>query len=234
MASAGRLLTLEREFERSFVANERAVAREPQGWPASLIFFHLAQWRERLRGALSDFHAGREYKPPPQNIDEFNDRELAMGHRVPLSQAVTRADAALAALIDLSETVGDQPFTWNLTRTTGDALVRNSYMHPRVHLSAYLRENGEIAGAQQLVEETAHDLRELWPRPLILGAALFNLAAARVAQGRKDEALELLEEAAPMRPDLAEAAAGDPDLAPLKDDERFEKMIGTRSSMERA
>ena len=59
----------------------------------------------------------------------------------------------------------------------------------------------------------------------ILGAALYNLAGLRAAQRRVDEALDLLEEALPMRPDLRAGAADERDLAPLRDSQRFRAII---------
>jgi len=220
-----RLLEIERDLERSFVAEESALAREPKGWPASLIMFHIARWRERLRSGLTDFDAGRPYTPPPANIDEFNDQELPSGRDLTLKETSARADAELEALTGLIAKVGDQPFNWNLARTTGDALVRNSYFHPRMHISEYWHENGGNDRAHDLIETTATDLREMWPAPLILGAALYNLACVRAGQDRQGEALDLLEEAAPMRPDLCAAAARDSDLADLRDEPRLQTLV---------
>lgn len=224
---ASRLLDVERELERSFVEEETALDREPKGWPAALIMFHLAAWRERLRRGLTDFHAGRTYTPPPANINEFNDAELPSGKGVSLEDSSGRADAALAALIELSPKLGNQPFKWGLTTTTGDALVRNSYFHPRVHIAAYWQENGEDARAHRLVETTVTELRDMWPSPVIMGAGLYNLAGVRAKQGRSSDALDLLEEAAPMRPDLRTAAADDSDLASLRDEPRFRGLVQT-------
>lgn len=217
---------MERDLERTFAADEAALARESKGWPAALIFFHVAQWRERLRDALTSFEAGRDYAQPG-SVDELNDRELPGGHGVPLSETSARADELLGALMGLSASLGDRPFKWTLTETTGDAVVRNSYFHPRIHFTAYWQQNGEAQRAHELVERTAQELRDLWPSPVILGAGLYNLATVRVAQGRKDEALALLEEAAPMRPDIVKNARMDPDLATLKGNPRFEALTGS-------
>ena len=225
MKDAGRLLEMERELERSFVTEEAALVREPKGWPAALIMFHVAQWRERLRIGLADFDAGRPYTPPPANINEFNDQELPAGRGLTLEETSARADAALGALIELSAKVGDQPFAWGLTQTTGDALVRNSYLHPRLHISEYWHEHGGNDRAHRLIESTVDVLREMWPSPLILGAGLYNLAGVRAGENRRDEALDLLEEAAPMRPDLRAVAAQDSDFAGLRDEPRFLALV---------
>lgn len=227
MADANQLLEVERELERSFAVDEGALGREPKGWPPSLIFFHCAQWRGRLRDALVAFEAGHEYAQPG-NVDELNDRELPSGDGMSLIDAAAHADSLLGELMVLSGRLVDRYFQWTITRTCGDAIVRNSYFHPRVHLTEYLHANGEDRRAHQLAENTVGELRELWPAPVILGAGLYNLAAARVTQERHDLALDLLEEAAPMRPDILLRAPGDPDLAPLKGNPRFEALTAQR------
>ena len=231
MGDAGRLLTIERDLERSFADEEQRLARVPVGWPPAVIFFHVAQWRERLRSALAEFAAGRQHAQPG-NVDEINDREIPMGHDLPLSQVAARAESELSELIQLYAATGDREFRWTLTSTTGDAVVRNSYFHPRLHISAYWRQNGDERRAHQLLENTVVALRELWPSPFILGTGLYNLATARVAQGRNDEALGLLEEARPMRPDIVERAASDADLAALRGHPRFERLARPGSAVE--
>jgi hypothetical protein len=63
--------------------------------------------------------------------------------------------------------------------------------------------------------------------PLIMATVRYNLACARAHQGRADEALTLLAEVFPTRPDMRQAAADDPDLAPLRDNPRFHELIKT-------
>jgi hypothetical protein len=229
MSAATRLLESEREIEKRFVADARASATEPKGWPATLIMFHIGQWRGRLRKAFADVQAGHPFTPPPANIDEFNDLELPAGVGVSLDAAATRADAEMTSLIELVEAIGERPFKWSLTHTSTEAVLRNSYIHPRNHIAAYLSENGDKPAAHVLFEETAHDLRKAAAPRFILGTALCNLARARVEQGRLDEALDLLEEGAPMRPDLRPSFASDPDLAALKNNPRFQSIIALKA-----
>jgi tetratricopeptide (TPR) repeat protein len=226
MSAVRRLLESERETERRFVADARAGETNPKGWPAALIMFHVAMWRERLRKAFDAVQAGRPYAPIPANIDDLNDVELPTGAGVSLDEAAARADAELASLIQLAQAIGERPFKWGLTSTSTEAVLRNSYVHPRNHIAAYLSENGDKPAAHLLFEEAANELRDAPAPNLILGAALCNLAGARVEQERLDEALDLFEEGLSMRPDLRPILAADPDLAVLKNDPRFQSIIG--------
>jgi hypothetical protein len=225
MTDVRKALESEREMEREFVAEARRSENAPKGWPAALVMFHVCMWRERLRNALTDVLEGRAYTPPPANIDEVNDAELAGGLGVALVDIAERADVLLASLIKLWEDLGERPFKWSTNNTTREAILRNSYIHPRNHIVAYLKENGNPAEAQRLLEDAASELRMCGAPPLVLGAALYNLAGVRVAQDRIDDALELLVEAFMMRPDMKEAAPKDMDLEALHDNPGFKALV---------
>jgi hypothetical protein len=214
-------------MERDFVAEVRKSEKQPKGWPAALILFHISMWRERLRNALTDLRDGRPYPPPPQNIDEVNDAEVASGLGVSLADISDRSDTLLTSLIALSEQLGERPFKWFTASNTTEALLRNSYIHPRNHIVDYLKENGDDAGAYRLVEEAVSEMRDVSAPPLALGAVLYNLAGVRATEGRLDEAIELLKEALPMRPDMKAGASTDSDLATLRDDARFKELISS-------
>lgn len=226
MSAVSRLLESEREIERRFVAGARANETQPKGWPAALVMFHIAQWRVRLRNAFADVDAGRPYTPIPASIDEVNDVELPAGAGVSLDEAATRAEVELASLIQLTQAIGERPFKWDLAGTSTEAVLRNSYVHPRNHIAEYLSENGDRPAAHLLFEDAATELRDASAPHLILGAALCNLAVARVEQGRLDEALDLFDEGLRMRPDLGAVIQADPDLARLKSDPRFQSIMG--------
>jgi tetratricopeptide (TPR) repeat protein len=218
-------LEAQRKVEQEFVAEALQREVQPKGWPAALVMFHLSMWRERLRNALTEFRHARPYTTPPENIDEVNDAELASGIGTPLTDAAARSDKLLTELIALAGELGDRPFKWFTASSTGEALLRNSYVHPRNHIAEYLKENGDQAAAQRLVEDGASEMRAIAAPPFILGATLYNLAAVRAAQGRLDDALDLLEEAIPMRPDAVLLAAADGDFAALRDNARFKALV---------
>jgi hypothetical protein len=224
MTDVRKALEAEREMEREWVQEAVKSESAPKGWPAALNLFHICMWRERLSNALTDVREGRAYTPPPGDVDEANDAELPGGLGVALADIAERSDVLLASLLELWDELGERPFKWYTNNTTTEAILRNSYIHPRNHIVEYLKENGDPAGAQRLIEEAASEMREVSAPPLALGAALYNLACVRVAQDRLDDALELLIEAFPMRPDMKEAAAKDPELEPLHDNPGFKAL----------
>jgi tetratricopeptide (TPR) repeat protein len=219
-----RLLESELVMERQFAADAKAETPHPTGWPAALLLVHVATWREQLLIGLSQAEDGGEPQPPG-NVDEFNAVELTRGAGVQLADAVARSEERLAELIDRWKTMGDRPFHWYVARTTGEALVRNSYSHPRNHIAEHFIELGNPDRGHQLYEETAAELRKAGAPGHTLGAAIYNLACARVAEGRHHDALRLLEEAIRLRDDLRTTAAGDPDLEPLRDNPQFQAVV---------
>jgi tetratricopeptide (TPR) repeat protein len=227
MTDLRKALEAQRDMEREFVAEVRQSEKQPKGWPAALVLFHISMWRERLRNALTDLRDGRPYPQPPENIDEVNDAEVASGLGVSLSDISERSETLLTSLIALSEQLGERSFKWYTARTTTEALLRNSYIHPRNHIVEYLTENGDEAGAHRLVEGAASDMRDTLAPPLALGAALYNLACLRTRQGRLDDAIDLLQEALPMRPDMKAVAPTDPELETLRDDPRFKELVSS-------
>src|SRR5579864_854229 len=153
MGDVCRLLAVERELERSFVSEALRLESAPTGWPVALICFHVAQCRERLGAALTDFQSGHAYSQPC-DADDVNDREIPTGGDLPLGQTSVRADQSLGELMALYTSLGEREFRWTQTFTTGDAIVRNSFFHPRVHIGAYWQENRGERRAHPLLENT--------------------------------------------------------------------------------
>jgi hypothetical protein len=205
---------------------QQAVASEkaPKGWPAALNMFHIAMWRERMRTALIDLTEGRT-PVPPGSADEINESELPNGIGTPLADAAARSDHLLGEIIDLYGRLGDRPFQWYRARTTSEAVLGNSYTHPRAHLHAYWRENGDIERANKLYEDAERELRAIGATEIPLGAMLYNLACARALDGRSDEALDLLAETARLRPDMKAGIATASDFLSLRGDARFQELI---------
>jgi len=218
-------LEAQRKAEQEFVAEALKSETSPKGWPAALVMFHVAMWRERLLHSLNEVAAGRPQPASPGDVHEINDAELASGIGTPLADAAARSDTLMGEIIDVYEKLGDQPLEWLAAKTTTEAVLRNSYMHPRNHMLEYLRENGVLPHADKLVEEAVIQLRDAAAPPLILGTAVYNVACLRATQGRTEDALTLLEEALIMRADLKAGARDDSQLASLRNDPRFQALV---------
>src|SRR5207245_6628934 len=132
-----------------------------KAWTAALTMFHIARWRGRLLHALSEHSAGRSFDPPTGKIDEFNDAELPAGAGVSLRDAAAESDATFGSLLELWSQLGDRPFSWYMASSTAEALVRNSYSHPRIHIAAYFLDRGDTDHAHKSIEETAAKLRRV-------------------------------------------------------------------------
>ena len=162
------LLEAQREAERRFVAEAGTETDFPRGWPAALLMAHIASWRNRLRDSLIQASRGQPVSGPPADIDAFNAVELANNARISLEAAASQAETLLADLIDLWATLGDRPFAWFTATTTGEALVRNSYIHPRRHLSEHYLERGDQSRGSAIREETLAELHRVGAPPSVL------------------------------------------------------------------
>jgi hypothetical protein len=120
---------------------------------------HIGSWRNRLRDSLIQASRGEPVSGPPADIEAVNAVQLAGDAKISLQAAATRADTLLADLIDLWATLGDRPFSWFTAKTTAEALVRNSYIHPRRHLSEHYLERGDQSRGAQIREETLAELQ---------------------------------------------------------------------------
>jgi hypothetical protein len=220
-----RALEAELKAEQEFAAEAHRSEKTPKGWPAALLMYHLSMWRELLRNALHDLDQGRPYTPPPPSADDYNDTELPNGIGTPLADAAARSERLLGEIMGLYDSVGERDFVWYSSKTTTEAVLRNSYIHPRIHMYQYLKENGNQEGALKVLEDEAADMRAAEAPPSIMGVALYNLAVVRVAQEKIEEAMPLLEQALGLRQDLQQLAAEDEDFAPLRDRADFKKLV---------
>jgi hypothetical protein len=187
--------------------------------------FHLGMWRERLRNAWVGVSEGRGFTHPSEDVDELTDAELPHGIGTPLADAAARADLLLGELMDLYEKLGEQPFQWYAATTTTEAVLRNSYTHPRLHLSEYWKENGSLDRAARLWEDALTELPAAGAPPRFLALAQYNLACIRARQRESDAAVQLLAAALPVSDVLRAAAPKDADLESLYDDPRFRDLV---------
>src|ERR1700737_1191352 len=156
-----RLLEDQRDTERRFVAEARTEPDFPGGWSAALLMAHVASWRTRLRDSLIEVSRGLAVSGPPADIDGVNAAQLARDARISLEEAASDAETRLADLLDLWATLGGRPVAWVTGKTIGEAVVRNSYIHPRRHLAEHHLERGDRARGARLKSETLAELRRV-------------------------------------------------------------------------
>lgn len=138
------------------MASEKA----PKGWPAALVMFHVAMWRERMRECLLTTSQGGTYQLPGDR-DAINDSELPIGIGTPLADAAARSSQLLSAIIELLPKVGDRTVNWFGEKSVSDAVLRNSYSHPRRHICDYMLENGDKDAARKLLDDALAEMRAL-------------------------------------------------------------------------
>ncbi|HVS07637.1 MAG TPA: hypothetical protein VHK65_15925 [Candidatus Dormibacteraeota bacterium] len=155
------LLESQGETERRFAAEAATEPDFPGGWSAGLLMAHIAAWRTRLRDSLIEASRGLPVSGPPGDIDGVNAAQLARDAGISLEEAAVLAQTRLADLQDLWATIGDRPFSWFTAKTIGEALVRNSYVHPRRHLAEHYVERGDRARGDRLKTETLAELRRV-------------------------------------------------------------------------
>jgi hypothetical protein len=155
------LLESQRETERRFVAEAATEPDFPRGWPAGLLMAHIASWRSRLRDSLIEVSRGLPVSGPPADIDGVNAAQLGRDAGISLEEAAVRAETRLADLRDLWATIGDRPFSWFTAKTIGEALARNSYVHPRRHIAEHYLERGDRERGARLKSETLAELRRV-------------------------------------------------------------------------
>src|SRR6195256_2080703 len=155
------LLVSERDTERRFVAEAATEPDYPGGGSAGLVMAHIASWRHRLRDSFIEVSRGLPVSGPPADIDGVNAAQLARDARISLEEAAAQADTRLADLLELWATLGNRPFSWFTAKTIGEALLRNSYIHPRRHLAEHYVERGDQSRGAALREETMAELLQV-------------------------------------------------------------------------
>ena len=208
-----------------------APAADEGRWTAKDNVAHLNTWREHATRTLDAMRVGAPLEGPfdDSEIDGRN-AEIYEEHRRDTSEAVRAASAATyAALKEAVAGCTDEALL--AERPSGGALWRfvpgNGHAHVAQHISSWLAEHGDPAGAEATAK-WAYDLEtELFPEPEDKAVADFNLACFYARNARVEEALPLLGSALRSQPDLRAWARNDPDLAPIREDPRVQSLIGS-------
>jgi tetratricopeptide (TPR) repeat protein len=101
-------------------------------------------------------------------------------------------------------------------------------MASTTRLAVVFRKQGRYAEAEKLTRATLESQRKLYGEAHPSCAfSVYNLAAIAAAQGKRDEALALLQNALSdnLAPQVIAGIPSDPDLKPLHGDPRFDRLL---------
>lgn len=230
------LLTLLRESAalHRALADELGAEAEREGtwerWAFKDHVGHAATWQRTMLDDLAAWQRGEaiEYQ---EEFEERNAEIFAANRHRPLAalfgeweQGLAEATALVAELDEVG--LGDpEEDPWGRGEPLWRAIVGNGYMHPVIHLIAYLIDEGDLARVWQLHEQMAARLAPLDDGPRWRSSLRYNLACAYALTGQDDAALAALAEVLPQAPNLRKWAPQDPDLRSLHGTPAFQALL---------
>ncbi len=199
-------------------------------WTAKDNVAHLNTWREHATHTLDAVRNGQPVEGPfdDSQIDGRN-AEIYEAHRRDSSDEVRAGSATTyAALKQAVAACSDDEL--RRERPNGGEVWRvvpgNGHAHVAQHVSSWLAEHDDAAGAEETALWAFTLETDLFPEPADKAVADYNLACFFARHSRVEEALPLLGRALRSQPDLREWAMNDPDLAPIRDDPRVQSLVG--------
>jgi hypothetical protein len=205
-------------------------AAEEGRWTAKDNIAHLNTWREHAVRTLDAMRLGAPLEGPfdERDIDARN-AEIYEAHRRDSAADVRAASATTyAALKEAVAVCSDDEL--RRERPTGGAVWRlvpgNGHAHVAQHVSSWLAEHDDPAGAEATALWAYTLETDLFPDPADRAVADFNFACFYARNARVEEALPLLASSLKSQPDLRDWARNDPDLAPIREDPRVQSLVG--------
>jgi Protein of unknown function (DUF1706) len=145
-------------------------------------------------------------------------------------QVQADAERVFNQLLAMVSQYGDQELRdpaqvgWYRNRSLLASIVGNSFTHPQTHVSWFHLQRGEPARAREIQEAMANAQVDIDGSPGSRAVAFYNLACFYALTGEPSQAVGLLRQAFPLRPDLVEWSKHDPDLASLREREDYQAL----------
>jgi hypothetical protein len=199
-------------------------------WTAKDNVAHLNTWREHAIRTLDSVRLGETVEGPfdDSQLDERN-AEIYEAHRQDSAGEVRAASASTYAALKQA-VAGCSDDELSRERPNGGAVWRvvpgNGHAHVAQHVSSWLAEHDDAAGAEATALWAFTLETDLFPEAADRAVADYNLACFYARTARVEEALPLLAGALRSQPDLRDWARNDPDLAPIRDDPRVQSLDG--------
>jgi hypothetical protein len=218
------------EYLGSLSEGERNAVGTYEQWSPKDRISHNTYWRRRAVEKLGYLFRGQtppEYPPSEdcnrQNFEE--NREKAVPTLLKMADEVMTA-LPLALSRFSEEDLRSTAYHPSLSgRSLLDFILDQCYSHPVYHLSeGYLRLDN-VRMVNQLQDQRMKDLDAIDGSPKAHAAYCYDRACFYALTGEKEKALEFLEISLAGRPDLKTWAVQDPEVASLRDDSRFQKLV---------
>jgi tetratricopeptide (TPR) repeat protein len=226
-----RVLSQAREQEVAFADSlsqeERAASGTPESWSATYTLAHITAAKRRLTDALTTMRRGETPSLHHDEAQVYAENEGRSWTDVE-AEAQGAFDAFVAEVNYLSDRdLADPQHVIELEgRPVIAQILGHGVWHPFGHLTAYYRDRGDEERVRrmqlQLLDavDPVNDIPVLQRDPL----TLYNTACVQVTVGRHEKAIELLEKALALDPELRESARSDPDLASLHGNRAFQAL----------
>lgn len=192
---------------------------------------HMAHWRSGLAGLVGRRRAG--ILDDVEKLDELEDAVNAEVHATwrdrPWEEVTTAAAAGFDAGLDELRAWDDAALDseWSEGLTVAGRVLQNSLWHA-THLATWLQERGAGPAARELIHGIGDRVISVDGSPRARGTATYNVACFDALAGDRTSALAGLATAFAQRPELAEWAPEDSDLASLQDDPDFLSLLAAR------
>jgi tetratricopeptide (TPR) repeat protein len=224
----------EQEEEKRYVANmskeERTKIGTPEKWSPKDVFAHIAFWNGKMAVTLEK--ASRDETPEPYGeLEEVNAEafELTMDLQWPqiiesLKEATESLVSAIKQLTD-EELIKPERFPWQRGQPLWRSAVYITYYHTMRHLAELYVGQGDGDYGQKLQERAAELQEKLDDSPGWRASVYYNLACYYAITGNRAMAIDGLEKAFRISPDLIAWSKSDSEIDSIRDDSGYMNLI---------
>jgi hypothetical protein len=193
-------------------------AMRPGDWSPKDHQAHLTAWKKIQSERIQAAARGEQLAADARETDERNAELQALRADWPWNEIAREADEVSGQLVSGIRAAGVELLT-SREGMVGQ-IYGNSASHATTHFT-WLSDAGIGVDTERIAAFLDDHERQLMEAPLTdadRAVGLYNVACAHAVAGRLERARPLLRTAFGIRPDLAEFAKDDPDLAQLRDE----------------
>lgn len=224
------LLRRVREEELRAVSGERGAeaSRTLGHWTPRELTAHIATSRRRPL-VIHDIVVGGTL-PRSRDVDIVLDRIATEYSELSWPELQAEAERAHVAVVALVETLSEAELTAPQRYADHDhvpvweQVLFNAVWRPCSYLTQFYGQRSELAEVASMHETLVEAVRQLGGPPAVLATSIYCLACLYATSGQPERSLELLREAARLKPDLVEWAQTDPDFDSLRDKPAFQSL----------